>query len=158
MSKILTEVKKFFGLIPKTPNEFIKDFLKNSKKSYYDLILKYNDNFVLFVEPLKFTSVLFKASNKNINNFKDGYIVYFEIENDKISNSIYYKKFKGSLDLELFELGYVPSKKGKFLIARFFEKEIHYMELAIYLKEVLDRFNFEKNPNTFIDMSSKKYD
>jgi hypothetical protein len=157
MLSIISKIKRLLGLLPKTPNEFIEKFIKESKNHYYDLALKYDDNFVLIVEPLKFTSVLYKHIDNKIENFKNGYIVYFEIESKNINNSKYYKKFKESEDLELFELDNIPSKKNKTLVARYFNENIHYMELAVYLKEVLDRFCCRETSNSHINLSSKKY-
>lgn len=146
---ILNELKKVFGIYPKNPNEFVKKFIKDSKKGRSQLQLIYFDKIILQVDPLKFVPSWFKVATKiDKGKYENGYVVFFVLDKVGIEKNKIYQKYKTADDLDMLEIEELHGETKVVTFAHFLKEDTSYLELATYLREVLDKtYVFkEKNP------------
>lgn len=140
--------------VPKSANDFIKKFIKTSKKRYTFLHMIYRDEIILYVDSLKSTNTWFKLNQVDSKLYKDGYVVYFILEKNEIeSNNIYQNYLKS--ELNLIEVEKTHSKKKVIMFSYFLSKSTDYMQLALCMKKIIDNVYKFKEPNPDILFSLK---
>lgn len=144
---LLSYLKNLFGIYPKTPNEFVKKFLKESEKSRVQLEMIYNREIILQVDSLKFVPSWFKVADINPKEYKEGYVVFFILNRKDLEENDRYQRYKKS-NLRMIEIKEKHGQTDIVTFAQFLNKNSDYMDLAKYMRNVIDNVYVfrEKNP------------
>ena len=152
---ILIELKKILGIYPKNPNEFVKKFLKDSKKYRSQLQLIYENEMLLQVDPLKFVPSWFKVA-KMIDQtmFNDGFVVFFVLDKKDIGRNKVYLNFMCTDNLDMVQIEEVHGETEVITFAHFIDQNTTYISLTLYLRKFIDSiYKFkESNPQIIFNI------
>ena len=140
-------IKKFFTPYPKSPNEFVQNFLFESKYKRVQLELIYKNNILIQVDSLKFTPSWFKLVNLNSIEYSDGYVIFFLLDADGIKSNPVYEKISKS-NIKMIEIKEKHDKTDIITFSRFIKNTYAQKNLPKYMKEIIDSaYDFkEMNP------------
>mgnify|MGYP000545450861 CR=1 FL=1 len=130
---------------PKTPNGFVKKFLVESKRKYCQLELFYKEEIILQAESLRHVPIWMEWANVDKTIFHNGIVVHFFIQKKDLAESSIYKRYvlnKERLNMIEFE----DEELGIINFTYFFKSSADYMDIAIYMKKVIDNtLQFKEN-------------
>ena len=151
---LLNYLKQIFGIYPKGPNEFVKKFINDSRKSRLQLEMIYNQNIILQVDSLKFTPSWFGIIDKDLKKYKNGFVVFFIIDKKDIDKSKIYKNYLNSNNLKMIEIEEVHGKTEILTFAHFLDKNVDYLVLSKYMRLVIDSVYKlpEQNPQILFNL------
>ena len=87
--KILNYILNLFRSQPRSPNDFVKKFINESKFNRVQLEMIYQNRIILQVDSLKFVPSWFEITEVDSDFYKNGYVVFFILE--KIAINKYLK-------------------------------------------------------------------
>ena len=131
-------ITNLFNRKPKGPNELVKSFIRQSKTQRVQLELIRENEVILQVDSLKFTPSWFKLFNISKEKYRNGYVVFFVIDSEKLKTSDKYNRYKKS-DLKLLELNEeIDDGTAIKTFAKFVVHTDDEIALGKIMKEILD--------------------
>lgn len=138
---------------PSNPNEFVKRFIRDSRKKHCQLELYYKGEIILQVESLKHVPIIMTWINADKKKYENGFAVNFFEEKKKIKKSkIYANYLLAKEDLDMIE--YDDKENELITFFKLFESDIHYMQLASYMRFTIEKvYKYEEfNPQILFNI------
>lgn len=157
MIMIFEKITSFFlnKRKPQNPNEFVRKFVKDSNAKRVQLEMIYDNKIILQVDALKFVSSWFKITSKNIEPFKDGFVIFFTTDKKEFQK-VFSKKFTefSKKEKEILKIEEFYEKKPVITLAKFVKKTENHIDLADEMRRFIDRFYFfeEANPSIIFNL------
>jgi len=137
-------IKYFINLIrndtPKNPNEFVKKFIKDSKKERAQLELIYDDEIILQVDALNFVPSWFKITNKSAKDFKNGYVIFFSKNTEDFYGSHAERELNHLEKDDFIKIEETYDNLPVTTVAKFVSAIDNYLSLANEMKDFVNKF------------------
>jgi len=150
---------KLFKRRPKTPNGFVRAFMKDSKKKWCQLELYYKGKVILQAESLKYVPIIMEHAKVNKKNYTNGFVVHFFIEQKDIPKGDIYRNYLLNKNkLEMIE--YEDKDLDIINYAYFFKKDVDPLDMADYMKKIIEATHIFKeiNPQILFNIRYLKWD
>lgn len=149
-------IRKLFSK-PSNPNDFVKKFISDSKKNHIQLELYYKGEIILQVESLRHVPIIMSWTNVDKEKYKNGFAVNFFERKDKLNKSKIYSNYlltKNEIDM----IEYDDLDNNVLTFFKLFQSNISYMDLATYMRFVIEKiFKFEEfNPQILFNIRKLK--
>src|SRR5690554_6442511 len=122
---------------PKTATDFIDKFIRDSKKSRVQLEIIRDNNILIQTDSLKYTPSWFKVFKVSKNEFKNGFVIFFVIDLEKIETNEKFLRYKNS-QLKLMEVDEMIDKTPIRTFAKFLKETNDFVYLGKELKKIID--------------------
>ena len=122
---------------PKTATDFIDKFIRDSKKSRVQLEIIRDNNILIQTDSLKYTPSWFKVFKVSKNEFKNGFVIFFVIDLEKIETNEKFLRYKNS-QLKLMEVDEMIDKTPIRTFAKFLKETNDPVYLGKELKKIID--------------------
>jgi hypothetical protein len=138
---------------PKSPTEFVKRYIRDSKKSRVQLEIIRDNEVLIQVDYLEFTPSWFKVFKVDSEKYKNGYVIFFILDQEEIEKNPKYILYKNS-NLELMELEEMLDKTPIKTFAKFVKSTNDPIKLGKEMKEVIDSIftSTEKDPEVLFNL------
>jgi hypothetical protein len=138
---------------PKSPTEFVKRYIQDSKKSRVQLEIIRDNEVLIQVDSLEFTPSWFKIFKVDLEKYKNGYVIFFILDQEEIDKNPKYIQYKNS-NLELIELEEMLDKTPIKTFAKFVKNTSDPIKLGKEMKEVIDAIfsSTEKDPEVLFNL------
>ncbi len=150
---MLDFIKNVLGILPKNPNQFVRKFIKDSKKSRVQLEMIYKQKNILQVDSLKFVPSWFKVAKVDSKPYKDGYVIFFILDKENLEKNKSYQNYIQS-GIEMIEIEELHGKSKIMTFAKFLSSDFDYFNIAKCMREVIESvYDFkEENPQILFNL------
>ena len=138
---------------PKNPNEFVQKFMKDSKKSRVQLEIIRENEVLIQVDSLRYTPSWFKLFKIDPEEFKNGYAIFFILDQKELETNPKYIELKKS-DLDLLEYEEMLENTPIKTFVKFIKKTNDPIILGIEMKNIIDVIfkSNEKDPQALFNL------
>tara|TARA_B110000259_G_scaffold181016_1_gene222451 strand:- start:1377 stop:1856 length:480 start_codon:yes stop_codon:yes gene_type:complete len=151
--KILNYILNLFRSQPRSPNDFVKKFINESKFNRVQLEMIYQNRIILQVDSLKFVPSWFEITEVDSDFYKNGYVVFFILEKTKIKENPSYQNYLKS-KLKMIEIQETQEANDIITFCFFLENSIDYVKMSNEMRKVVDNvYSFkDENPQILFNL------
>ena len=124
---------------PRNPTEFIKKFINDSKKGRVQLEIIRDNEILIQVDSLQQTPSWFKLFKINREEFKNGFAIFFILDQENLDHNPKYIELKKS-EIKLLELNEMLDNIPIRTFVKFVESTNDPVKLGMEMKKVIDSF------------------
>tara|TARA_R110002072_G_C7938584_1_gene532278 strand:+ start:1724 stop:2200 length:477 start_codon:yes stop_codon:yes gene_type:complete len=122
---------------PRNATEFIEKFIRDSKKCRVQLEILRDYEILIQTDALRFTPSWFKVFNINENEFKNGFVIFFILDQKGIEKNEKFIRYKNS-NLDLVERNELIDKSPIRTFAKFIKETNDPVFLGKEMKKIID--------------------
>ncbi|WPY97631.1 hypothetical protein [Christiangramia sp. OXR-203] len=138
---------------PKNPTEFVQRFIQDCKKSRVQLEIIREDQVLIQVDSLRYTPSWFKIFKIDPEEFKNGYAIFFILDQEELGKNQKYIELKKS-DLELLEHDEMLENTPIKTFVKFIKQTNDPIKLGLEMKNIIDVIfkTNEKDPQALFNL------